>query len=78
VCFGRTPPEQPQEFAEGEQVRGQVESRAGAAALPERAAPASAGDRQSPIRRHRYGVYRYFLIAGLLTFARVTMAEPVP
>jgi hypothetical protein len=40
--------------------------------------PRFRGDRQSPIRWHRYGVYRYFLIAGLLTFARVTMAEPVP
>jgi hypothetical protein len=27
---------------------------------------------------HRYGVYRYFLIAGLFTFARVMIAEPVP
>ena len=27
---------------------------------------------------HRYGVYRYFLIFGLFTFALVTIAEPVP
>jgi hypothetical protein len=29
-------------------------------------------------RARRYGLYRYFLIFGLLTFARVTIAEPVP
>jgi hypothetical protein len=44
---------------------------------PERAARFRV-DRPSPTRARRYGLYRYFLIFGLLTFARVTIAEPVP
>jgi hypothetical protein len=47
-------------------------------AASERADPASAGTARLRSGAHRYGVYRYFLIAGLLTFARVMIAEPVP
>jgi hypothetical protein len=39
---------------------------------------AGAGDHRPRLVAAGYGVYRYFLIAGLLTLARVTMAEPVP
>jgi len=47
-------------------------------AASERADPASAGTARLRSGAHCYGVYRYFLIAGLLTFARVMIAEPVP
>jgi hypothetical protein len=59
--------------------RWEVDGRQGFAPHGRRSGrPASAATARLRSRARRYGLYRYFLIFGLLTFAFVTIAAPVP